>query len=417
VASEKYLAVVGLGEEEAAHVRLLLRAIAPQLEHRWRWGTEDNADLFIIDPAQLAGQIARNRAFSGGRRCAVFSDNEPLRNGEVRLTRPLKSEVLVGVLNGTTTAADVPESTPVTQFKNDFYDVEAFNPEFEIEDDAAADARAFHRDENPAPGLDELLKPDTEAAKPLYAVPIKLDTDTRIQHTPSSSTRGERRVGDSVRGIRRPEGKAEGINLGSRLAETATVEGDVGMRPLRDFLRQNLLGGPATVAIEGAPALTLDPKERKYHSAGGLRALSPYCKMDFTRAAWKTVTTHELTRLRTEQPAQPYVRLAWLDVLVRSGGRLASHLDPGGRYRLKAHPKAEPDFPNHARIVAVMEQQPLKLNEIAAASGVSMAEVFDMVSAYEAVGLIEVESRIPRHKQPEQPSGLFARLRKPFGKA
>ena len=416
MASEKYLAVVGLGEEDVAHVRLLLRAAVAQLEHRWRWGTEDNADLVIVDPAELAGQIARNRAFSGGRRCAVCSDNEPLRNGEVRLSKPLKSDALVGVLNGTTTAADVPAPASVSQFKNDFYDVETFNPEFEIEDDETAEARAFQRDENPAPGLDELLKPDTEAAKPMYAVPIKLDTDTRIQHTPSSSTRGDRRMGDSVRGIRRPQGKPEGINLGSRLEETATV-GDVGMRPLRDYLRQNLLGGPSTTVIEGTPPLTLDPKERKYHSAGGLAALAPYCKMDFTRGAWKTVTTQELNRLRAEQPAQPYVRLVWLDVLVRSGGRLASHLDPGGRYRLKAHPKVEPDFPNHARIVAAMAHQPLKLNEIAAASGVSMAEVFDMVSAYEAVGLIEVESRTPRHKEPEQPSGLFARLRKPFGKA
>jgi hypothetical protein len=416
VASEKYLAVVGMSEEDVAHIRLLLRASVAQLEHRWHLGTEDNADLIIVDPGELGGQIARNRAFSGGRRCAVLSDNEPLRNGEVRLTKPLRGEGFVAVLNGTTTAAEVAESAPVSQFKNDFYDVDSFNPEFEIEDDEAADARAFHRDENPAPGLDELLKPDTEAAKPLYAVPIKLDTDTRIQHTPSSSKRGDRRMGDSVRGIRRPEGKPEGINLGSRLEETATV-GDVGMRPLRDYLRQNLLGGPSTTLIEGAPPLTLDPKERKYHSAGGLRALAPYCKMDFTRAAWKTVTTQELTRLRSEEPAQPYVRLVWLDVLIRSGGRLASHLDPGGRYRLKAHPKTEPDFPNHARIVAAMEQQPLKLNEIAATSGVSMAEVFDMISAYEAVGLIEVESRKPRHKEPEQPSGLFARLRKPFGKA
>jgi hypothetical protein len=44
-----------------------------------------------------------------------------------------------------------------------------------------------------------------------------------------------------------------------------------------------------------------------------------------------------------------------------------------------------------------------------------MAEVFALVSAYDAIGLIEVERRLPRH-EPPAPTGLLARLRKPFGK-
>ena len=39
---------------------------------------------------------------------------------------------------------------------------------------------------------------------------------------------------------------------------------------------------------------------------------------------------------------------------------------------------------------------------------------FDLVNAYDAIGLIEVERRIPRHSEPQKPAGLLSRLRKPF---
>jgi hypothetical protein len=107
--------------------------------------------------------------------------------------------------------------------------------------------------------------------------------------------------------------------------------------------------------------------------------------------------------------------LVWLDVLARSEGRLAPHLDPGGRYKLKSWPQIEHDYPNHLRIATAMTH-PAKLNEIAAASGAPMGDVFAMVNAYDAIGLIDVERRLPRHDTPASSSGLLARLRKPFGK-
>ena len=100
MASEKYLSVIGLSDEDTAHLRLLLRKIYGHLDNHWRWGAEENADLIIVDPSELSGQIARNRAFSGGRRCAIYDEKEPLRDGEARLARPLKDENLIAVLNG-----------------------------------------------------------------------------------------------------------------------------------------------------------------------------------------------------------------------------------------------------------------------------------------------------------------------------
>ena len=410
MANEKYVALVGVSEEDTAHLRLLLRAASSQLNDRWRWGTEDNADLIIVDPTDFAGSIARNRAFNSGRRCALMSEADDLRQGEVRLAKPLRADAIASLLN-TSSATAVAREESVNQFAHDFYDIDNFNPDFELEDNESADVRSRQREENPAPGLDELMKPDSDAMKPQFAVPITIDDDTRVAFGSSSSARSENRVADSVKGFHKSDDKPEGINLGTRGPTQ-----DAGAFPLRDFLDKHILGGPATLSLDGAPPLTLDPKEKQFVAPGKLRELAVYIQRDFKPTAFRPLTTQELARLRNEHGTHPYSRLIWFDVLTRSGGRLARHLDPGGRFKLKTFPVPEKDFPRHIAIVAAL-QQPSKLNEIAAHAHVSMSDVFDVVNAYDALGLIEVERRAPRHAEPAQPTGLLARLRKPFGRS
>ena len=415
MASEKYLSVIGLSDEDTAHLRLLLRKIYGHLDNHWRWGAEENADLIIVDPSELSGQIARNRAFSGGRRCAIYDEKEPLRDGEARLARPLKNENLISVLNGNAETG-VGLGPPVMQHGDDFYDLDSFNPQFELEDAAAADARAHRGGEHtPALGLDEMLKPDSEAAKPQFSVPGKLRQDTGVEATPGGlSARSEQRVADSVRGFGRlAREETHTINTAPPVKRGQTPA-PTKQYVLRDYLRSDQLGGPAQLILADAPALTLDPKTQSFHTTGKLPSLAPYCVRELAPSAWKTLTTSDLAQVRAEQPAQPYSRLIWLAALLGSGGRLASHLDPGGRYKLKRSQQAEADFPSHARIVAALAA-PAKVNEIAAASGAAMGEVFDVINAYDAIGLIDMERRLPRHAEPE-PTGLFARLRNPFGK-
>jgi hypothetical protein len=416
VATEKYLSVIGLSDEDTAHLRLLLRKVYGYLDNHWRWGTEENADLVIVNPNELAGQIARNRAFSGGRRCAVYDDKEALRDGETRLAKPLKDENLVAVLNGTAEVG-VGLGTPVLQHGDDFYDMDSFNPQFELEDEETADARAHRAEQTPAVGLDELFKPDAEAFKPQFTVPGKLNQDTAVEATATGrSARGDQRVADSVRGFGRlaRQESTPTINMSAPVKRGQANETPKQYR-LRDYLRSDLLGGPAMASKPDAPTLTLDPKAQCFHTQAKLPALAAYCTGDLPLAGWKRLTTNELAQLRSEQPAQPYSRLVWLDALLGSGGRLASHLDPGGRYKLKRSQQAEADFPSHARIIAALAA-PAKVNEIAAASGAPMADVFDVINAYDAIGLIDMELRLPRHAEPEQPKGLFSKLRNPFGK-
>ena len=413
MASEKYLSVIGLSDEDTAHLRLLLRKIYGHLDNHWRWGTEENADLVIINPGELAGQIARNRAFSGGRRCAIYDDKEPLRDGETRLARPLKDENLIAVLNGTAEIG-VGLGAPVLQHGDDFYDLDSLNPEFLLEDDEAAEARA-HRKEAPAPGLDELLKPDAEAFKPQFSVPGQLAQETTFEATPGISVRGEQRVADSVRGFGRMSREDNATINTSPPVKRGQAPEAAKPRMLRDYLRTDLLGGPATLTLADAPQLVLDPKTQSFHTSAKLPALAPYCTRELPASAWRRLTTNELAQTRNDHPAQPYSRLIWLDALLRSGGRLAAHLDPGGRYKLKRTQQAEADFPSHARIIAALAA-PAKVNEIAAASGAPMAEVFDVINAYDAIGLIDMERRLPRHAEPEPPKGLLAKLRNPFSR-
>ena len=94
----KRIAVVGVTDEETAHLRLLMRKAESELSHAWTWDGESNADLLVVDPSNFAGQMALTRAQSGGRRCAIFSD-VPAPEADLVLQRPLKLANVVEVLN------------------------------------------------------------------------------------------------------------------------------------------------------------------------------------------------------------------------------------------------------------------------------------------------------------------------------
>ena len=187
---------------------------------------------------------------------------------------------------------------------------------------------------------------------------------------------------------------------------------------LRVYLDGDLLGGPARITLPNVPPLVLDPKLKVFHSPARLAELEPYCRTALPPSDWQPLTTAELAELRVAEPPQPYMRLIWLYVLVHSEGKLARHLDPGGTYRLSRWIEIERDFSSYFRIASTM-LQPGRLHEIAAASGASMADVFDVVNAYEAIGLIEWTPRAPRGGAAgaAEPRSLLQRLRKSFKKS
>jgi hypothetical protein len=403
---EKRIAIVGVSDEETAHLRLLMRKAGEELAHRWTWSNESAADLVVVDPSSFAGQMARTRAQSGGLRCAVFGADLAAANDLV-LQRPLKLANVVDVLNSA--GGSAPTAAPtIDPHRHDFY----FRDVGEESHDAPivfGDVAA-RRTPDAAPGLEELLRVDPHDVREATRVKSTLD-DATVFGVGEPTARSETRLSDSMR-HNRPAEPVTRVDpaKSTNAAPTRKVRlSDNARHPLRDYLDGDLLGGPARIVLDDAPALVLDPKQKVFHTPGALAKLEPYCRTALRVADFQPLTTSELAELRIDQPPQPYARLIWLDVLLRSNGQLARHLDPGGTYRLIRWIEIERDFSSYFRIASSM-LQPARLHEIAAASGAAMSDVFDVVNAYDAIGLIEWTPRAPRESDPKPERGLLGRL-------
>ena len=419
---EKVIAVVGVSEEDTAHLRLLLRKAADHLKFRWRWGAEDGADLVVIDPKTFAGQLARNRFGATGARCALLLDAGKVENGVLQFHRPLKITAFLEVLRQI--EGNVMDGLELVPLSDDFYfgEMGEFRPEHSLDElDAFADdpdeshtVVVLRGGADAGDGLAEVLKHDPADDKPRVTVPVHLDSDTAIEATGAPSARSEWRRGDEQDEMRPGSGSMrldpDAAPPFKRAAEEAPKA-----EPLVAYLAQPLLGGPSRLVYDNAPALVLDPKHQSFHSASGLHALEVYCRAPILRSAWTSITSAEMAHLQEAAPARPYEYLVWLSTLVRSEGRLASNLDPGGAYRLTRLIDLGDDYP-WVRSISRHMQQPLRLHEIAAAANAEMGEVFNVVNAYDAIGCISWTPRQPRNAVPEDKKGLLGKLKLPFGR-
>lgn len=367
--------MIGVPDEEAAHLRLLLRSCAAELQQEWRWGDENGADLLVVDSQSFGGQMARTRALGAGVRCAVFSD-EPVTDADLVLSRPLRRADVVSMLNRAGSAVE--RDAAIAPHSDDFYTRDV-------------------GDADHAPALVEA--DDFDAA--VRAAPAGLDE--ALRHEPA-----ELREGGGARVEAEPPPR--------KYASREEMLEDTAPRRLREFLDGDLLKAPVSYSLRGAPTLTLDPKNRVAHAAGGLAALAPYCSARWRRCDWQPLTNAELADARETRDPHGYARLIWLDVLLGSGGQLASHLDPGGTYRLKQWVEIEKDLSRYFRIGSAL-LQPMRLHEIAAAAEAAMADVFDFVNACDAIGLIEWQPRTRRDDGVAPKPSLLGRLRKSFNRS
>ena len=146
------------------------------------------------------------------------------------------------------------------------------------------------------------------------------------------------------------------------------------------------------------------------------RALLPASRF---RAPWWAVE-HVRTGARARpQPGRSYDELRWLlsdAAQPAAGSRPGS--TPAARSRSRTRSAVDPTFHAHGAIAAALAQ-PVRLHEIAAASGASMEQVFDVVNAYDAIGRLTwtPRQRLARRtcRRPK-PAGALSRLKWPFGK-
>ena len=416
----KTIAAVGVAPELLEELREAIARTEERLDSEWRWASEQNPDLLVVDPGDFAARMARTRAQVTGVRYVVVGDAAKHATDRFVLLRPFRQDALAAVLNaaGSATVAASEFVQQDDSFYTTEYETGAGLPDLHVD----TDARVPDRSPQAAPGLDELIRGDPVAGplpNPAAAPPIPLDVAIAAGGTVTE--RSAARRDQTLDRMRRAGAGEAAMEAGAAIvaAQPATATaGDGGGYRLERYLEGDLLGGPSRIAYADAPALTLDPKARLFHAAGDLTLLVPYCENPLARRDWNTLGTADLVDVRNSAPGRPYDELLWLLALLRGGGRLGAHLDPGGSYRISRAVAVDPTFHCHGAIAAAMAQ-PVRLHEIAAASGASMDCVFDVVNAYDAIGLLQWTPRPPRHAPSSLPptrEGLLSRLARRLGK-
>ncbi|MGH8174347.1 MAG: hypothetical protein ACREPX_14505 [Rhodanobacteraceae bacterium] len=166
-------------------------------------------------------------------------------------------------------------------------------------------------------------------------------------------------------------------------------------RPCTDFASL-VQRGPVLIERAGLPRLMLDPGSDNFHANAPLSRLEPYFLDPIKGNECRQVVRSRLDELRSHAPGRPLVQLHWMGALLRSNGCLGAHLDPGGTFRVQRWMSVYGEYRKQYRI-ATMMMRPLRLHEIARKADATMVEVFDVVNAYDAIGLLEWQPRASRH--------------------
>jgi len=146
--------------------------------------------------------------------------------------------------------------------------------------------------------------------------------------------------------------------------------------------------GALLIRRAGLPPLLVDPVTDLFHSAARMCELEPYFLDPLEGHEYQRIGGSQLATMQNEHAGRPLVRLRWLNAFLRSNGYLARHLDPSAHYQLKQWLPLDNDYGKQHRIaLTLMREAPLHI--VARRAKAKMADVFDVVNAYAALGLIE----------------------------
>lgn len=165
--------------------------------------------------------------------------------------------------------------------------------------------------------------------------------------------------------------------------------------------------GPVVIARPAIAELILDPLKGVYYTTAKLSELEPYFLDPVAPDDCRPFLAARLAAVRARMTAQPLQRLRWLRAFLASDGWLALHLDPGGNYQIERWISMDGDYKVPYAIARSM-LRPMALHEIAAQSKATMAEVFNLVNAYDAIGMLICLPRRARHAAPAEHVGGHA---------
>lgn len=394
--SDKSIAIVGVREQDVARVCLLIRQVLPRLEARWRWGIENHADLLVVDPSSLIGQMALNRARAAGIRTMVL-DPQPGKTGDYVLKRPFVAADLADTLNRISREMHRPEG--VEPYRYDFYYRDlGFEPLQRAPATPTVEA---------APGFEDYLRRHPDRNQGVGAIAVRPMVALRPPGSPGAGKPPPDPDAWHLQPVPARRGNVVDMTARRKPAQTPHT--------LWAYLNGTLLKSPSRLQRADLPALVLDPVNRVFHSDAMQRSLQAHCGAASRPDEWQPLSAAELARVRREQPAQPYRMLLWLDALVHSGGQLATHLDPDAIYRLTDWLDIDDSLPRQQRIATTLVR-PRPLDEAAEVSRTPMTEVYNTVNAFDAIGQVgcsrrepEPQARSPRHR--DRLTTLVSRLR------
>jgi hypothetical protein len=358
-----------------------------QLGGRWQLVPESEASHVVVDMDSMYGPMSWLRLHGAGK-TVIGLTSAPRTQTDFRLSRPFNSGSVAALLREIAPAIEVPSTTTLP---------------------AAMDAAPPHG-LTPAPVPQDQLPeeqpraPDEETAAPdkpdSAAVAATLDTPVApLVHAPEP-----------------PSAAAPAASVAARFSSAAPPASQSApaappQRTLADWLAPGQLRGYVRLQRAGT-ALLIDVDQRQYYGPAALKPLTAHVEEPVNTADFAPVDAATWAR-ETAALGQPQslARLLWFGALLAGKGQLAPGFDSAARYRLMKWPQTEREFPKHFRIATAMMKGPATLAEIAAASGVSAAEVADFVNASLATGFAEPWSEPEPEPEPQKPSGLFGRLR------
>lgn len=386
MSKQRIIQCVGCSEEDTAHLRLLLRVAKMQLRDTWAWGTESKADLVVVDARRLVGDTAMRRAQQRGVACAQVIDIDDPAPQTLFLRKPFRSAAFLALLNAVGHGETTMQQAGSDQWHDEFSELDLGMVDLSALETAHPGVQNFTQRRKEEEEQQPAAAPPPPAVEAKPAVPAASAQNSALAPSPLDVHPDLLKSGSSDGGASaRALEAAYGGETETHIDRNATY-------PLIYYLEKGVLRGPMRIELPGVPALVLDPEEQIFLARGLLRALEPYASEPLRYGDFKRLTHSEFEIARRSSAARPYVRLIWMDSFLHSDGFLAKHLDPGGSYRLTNKLDLVGDYPRAFRVATHMTV-PRKLHEIARMSAVGLAEVFDVVNAYDTIGYVECTPR------------------------
>ena len=391
MSQERILDFVGAGDEEVAHLRLLMRRAASKLKDRWRLRSEadEKPDLLLVEPASIVGSGALMQAQQSGTPCVVVSSEAPAPGSVGTLLKPFKLDAVVEMLNGleaVNLAATVPIAVPMeADVFGDFFVPRLVSDapiEIPTDFDIEIPVRQFQAD-SAFEEAEALFKRDLNAERQEALRKLQLGDDVGLEASEGYSERSSM-LRDS--GIR--VSSSEPISAILKHAGEASEEFGKETYLLDAYLKGNLLSGPARLSMANLLPLVLDPKGKLFYARGSLCVFEGHCVKPTRIADWKLLSAQEFADVRTQSPGRAYTELLWLSVYLGSHGKLSAAIDGSGAFRLRRSFEMSRDYPVAGRLAQLL-QRGMRPSDLASDGRCPMSDVYNVLNAFDAIGYLE----------------------------